>query len=320
MRYCLVFFFFLPNWALAQTVDFDCPMPSPLLEIQKHSEALGEPLCDGGEELGCSRYTVYESVKNQMWNKRGNKSCARGIYHYYCQNSLWKNLTLEQRFKQVYAYSKKYGPQLGFPSEVFPCIAAIETTNLEPIYVHMGNCKGEDRSASGLGQFILKAVLDDGLGLPPSAAKRLLKGSRIWSFHDQDHASLNASELAKMEKWAFKSKIFPFNTKVFTNYPLRFFHALTENPELQIEFLVHLMARKSQYSKVLSQLRGEARLGKVIEIYNGGKNAAHYSRAVMSCHACLKKDPHGDPLACLALAHPDIANSSRSGCPWNARH
>lgn len=136
----------IPPRARAVMVDnVDLSIPPRQLE-QYAGDSNSPDICDSTD---CS----FDWIRSLARSARDVPSCLVRLRRHYCEKSMWKDLSIEQRFSRILTLGKPFAEKYGVDVRALPCIAARETVVLEPLTVSEVNCGGYS-SDQGLGQII----------------------------------------------------------------------------------------------------------------------------------------------------------------------
>ncbi len=228
----------------------------------------------------CQSCPAFRELSNERkrLNQPGGGSCYGGMHEYYCKKGVWAEESLEERAAQLMSWAKSDNQ---FPSTLYPCIAARETTYLEPATI---DCTSGSTSI-GIGQ-INRATF-----------------AELFKVYRKDGpVTLPLDEFAWLVPYNCKPGKFQVATpdELFEKYFAR-------DPRLQVLAMQQVLKKKSSLSSIRDLKNPRTKLQMTLQKYNAGPEKVAYSDKVLECVDCMAR-----PLMSLRTC---LSKSSRSPLP-----
>jgi hypothetical protein len=285
--------------------DGNCPQKNPLVAIADQFKEI-ESFHFGNrcfiekdaprESAACSFETMLQEANDCGKDKKGNRircgrrECEKRLGRMACQNSPWREKSLQQRFNLIVSMARSYAPKYGVDFRAVPCIATVETGFLEPMAKTLLACGNPNQNRyHGLGM-ITRSTLDSYISPYKKFVMPGPKGTKI-------------------QIGPFRSSIPELTKPSYYACPGKLHDALGSSPELQVELMAYTLAEKlaiaggSEYNAYKYYNAHAA-----IDHENGQPHMNNYAQAAQACVACLRvrmpdgKPEKDNPLHCLSAA------------------
>ncbi len=239
----------LDDYLSSEIYDEDYSFPNNLIcgfdRIVQYSRKVGQ--CKKGE---VTNFHGHKIKKLQCKNK---KLCESSLKNLMCEKSMWRNLDLLGRARRILKLGKPHALKYEIDSRMLPCVAAKETSNLDPLTKSSLACSIETTD-QGLGQIIYSTFKD------------------------------------YVENNGFISSISPYNLPPFSLSSKLLFDAMATDVELQLEIMAYTLNQKYLMTKRQHPRSPQSFLWKkTFENYNGSLEKEIYGENVYSCYSCMKK-------------------------------
>ncbi len=273
------------------------------VKLASYAENVDPCLRENGPDRGgplCSFRAIYQQATNCGRSKSqpircSKQECEKRLGRLACQNSPWKDKSLQERFKTLMSSAHYHGKKYGIEPRAIPCIAAVETGYLEPMAKNLMSCDDPvEHSYHGLGM-ITKTTLEHYL-----------------SPYIQN--TVTGRDNQKRVVGPFRTTIPEFNKPSYYACPEKMHDALGASPELQIELMAYTLANKLSAAGGQASDPGSEYASYVhynangsIDQENGKPHSNNYADAVSACVKCLRS------------RIPDLANEGAKN-KQNATH
>lgn len=230
--------------------------------------------CMAPDQMSIFSDSGFDAILSRAKAKRPRRACARELETIACQESPWRKLDLENRFKRILEIGKEYADKYDVDVRSMPCLAGAETTFLDPLRKVTTACYHRKSSAQGLGQMTRSTLYDH------------------------------------IRSRGFKSSIPPFDRPPYVGTDPKsmekLFNAMANSVPLQLEIMAFTLKEKA---RIDSRNREYMMFYRYIGHPRRSVSNA-YAKANHSCLQCLRSriDENGrpitvggkDPLECLS--------------------
>lgn len=223
MRLFFLLLILLPVAAQAQLESFTSWLRGPSTPIHRQCSNAPQPPnravmeLDNGIDVRCNNGRPVRAVQQCGFDeirraaREAGHECKSERGRIACHQSMWRNLTMEQKINRVVKLSREMSPDFGLDPRAFPCVAARES-RLEPLAVSSGVCT-RNATDEGLGQVVFPTFKD------------------------------------LVENHGFQSKIPPYNQGAYLTDTRLLFNAMGLNVKLQTEVSMAIMQIKLRSAK-----------------------------------------------------------------------
>lgn len=184
----------------------DCKVsdPRPNKAIVAHLDDLLDTRCGGGQDVGQVARCGFGAIRARA---RKQEDCGSEIDRLQCQDSMWRELSLEARLTRVQDLARRQTAQYPIEAAAIPCIAIKESMYLEPLMIAYASCSSQTTD-QGLGQITFSTFKD------------------------------------MTDNFDFRSRIPPFDQPPYTQDSKLLFEAMALNASLQVEAMAAILSLK----------------------------------------------------------------------------